>query len=490
LEEELLIQWITEMAKINLPMSRSRVIEEARAIVLKQRGVEVVGSMRTWYKKFKKRHPAVTERICQNISKQRISAQANAGNIAHYFTLLSQFIHLPPSQIYAGDETGLDGDGDREHTALVQVGSQRPTQELDSYREHTSLMHIGNAEGESLPIIFIFKGKAIDQTVLSQIPDDALVGYQDNGYFTGAHFLRVLQHLDEHGCQTRPLLFIIDGAKGHIDLAALNFAVGRGIQVLCLPSNSTHILQVADVAVFRPFKMMWSSACETLKEDRGRLVLREPHQPLVRGIRRGDIVPLVLKAWDKAMTSENIKAGFKRTGIYPYDPSAYTYTKEKQLKSLGGLPLLLSPSKVFLESPVIAQAVERTPSVTETSPVRPKKCGECGSSLKKKAVRRVINTGAGVLLTGAAAREEMRKKNEEEQTEKEAKERRRVERETKKKEKEAAAAQPKKGRKRKTVEKGEDKENMHPNTAAGPAQGVRPAVRLRIHPNFAVIAMR
>lgn len=158
---------------------------------------------------------------------------------------------------------------------------------------------------------------------------------------------------------------------------------------------------------------------------------------------------------------------------------------------LGGLPLLLSPIKELLDHSVIAEAVQRTPSVIESSPVKKEKCGECGSSLKKKVERRVISTAAGILLTGATAREEIRKKNEEQQAEKEAKEKRRMMREEKKKEKEAAATPKNKGRKRKAAEKArEDKENEDPNAVV--AVNVEPerlVMRLRMHPGFAVIAM-
>jgi hypothetical protein len=218
LEEELLAQWLVEMSKINLPLDVPRVIEEARRIVELQRGTAPSSSMVKWYRGFKRRHPGLTERICQDISKQRITAQQNDANIANYFRLLFPFRDLPPSQIYAGDETGLDGDGARRPKVVAQCGSARVTQELDSYREHTSLMHIGNAAGETLPLIFIFKGQQIDQAVIPLLPSDALVGCQENGYFTSQNFLRILQHLDQYGGEHRPLLFIVDGAKGHIDL--------------------------------------------------------------------------------------------------------------------------------------------------------------------------------------------------------------------------------------------------------------------------------
>jgi hypothetical protein len=176
LEEELLVQWLVQMAKINLPIDRARLIEEARRVVKAQRGTAPASTMVKWYRGFRRRHPAVTDRICQDISKQRITAQENEANVAHYFSLLRDYRDMPPTQIYAGDETGLDGDGSRRPRVLTQRGTLRVTQQLDSYHEHTSLMHIGNAAGDTLPIIFIFKGKVLDQGVLTDMPAQALVG--------------------------------------------------------------------------------------------------------------------------------------------------------------------------------------------------------------------------------------------------------------------------------------------------------------------------
>jgi DDE superfamily endonuclease len=158
--------------------------------------------------------------------------------------------------------------------------------------------------------IFIFAGRQIDQTVINQLPADALVGTQENGYFIAAHFRQVVMHLDQHGSKKRPLLFIIDGAKGHIDLAAVEFAKSRQVDLLCMPSQATHLLQVADVAIFGPLKHYWKAACEELKRQRAR---ESNFQE--RGIRRADIVPLVLQAWNLATKQENVQVGFGRTGI-------------------------------------------------------------------------------------------------------------------------------------------------------------------------------
>jgi DDE superfamily endonuclease len=136
---------------------------------------------------------------------------------------------------------------------------------------------------------------------LPELPSDALVGVQESGYFIGENFLRVLQHIDQYAVSARPLLFIVDGCKGHIDLTAIDYARSKQINLLCLPSQTTHILQVADVALFGPFKRYWAAACNELKRDRAR---RDAGKE--RGIRRADIVPLVLRSWQLSMTEENV----------------------------------------------------------------------------------------------------------------------------------------------------------------------------------------
>ena len=47
------------------------------------------------------------------------------------------------------------------------------------------------------------------------------------------------------------------------------------------------------------------------------------------------------------MTPENIQAGFKRTGMFPFDPEAYKQYNAHSLgigNKLGGLPLMVSQS--------------------------------------------------------------------------------------------------------------------------------------------------
>lgn len=60
-------------------------------------------------------------------------------------------------------------------------------------------MHIGNAEGTSLPAMFIQRGEGITAEMASQITQwdsRALIGAQINGYFMNEHLQSVLAHVN------------------------------------------------------------------------------------------------------------------------------------------------------------------------------------------------------------------------------------------------------------------------------------------------------
>ena len=139
------------------------------------------------------------------------------------------------------------------------------------FYEHVSILHIGNAIGDSLPPVWIFKGSAHDGDLADDFAafcGDAVYGTQKNGYFTSDHFLSVLQHLVRHAVKTRPILFILDGASSHINEESLQYAKAHDINILLLPSHTTHLLQVADVAVFRPFKAYWEGRMRAVASNK------------------------------------------------------------------------------------------------------------------------------------------------------------------------------------------------------------------------------
>ena len=72
---------------------------------------------------------------------------------------------------------------------------------------------------------------------------------------------------------TRPVLIIEDGHSSHISMEVIKLAQ-EDMHLLFLPSNTTHLLQPLDVAVFNPFKSYLNKACQkSLSSNPGRVVV-------------------------------------------------------------------------------------------------------------------------------------------------------------------------------------------------------------------------
>lgn len=54
-------------------------------------------------------------------------------------------------------------------------------------------------------------------------------------------------------------MLFIDGHKSHLNMQTRKFCDENGIILYTLPPNTSHIMQPADVSVFKPFKANWKS---------------------------------------------------------------------------------------------------------------------------------------------------------------------------------------------------------------------------------------
>ena len=183
-------------------------------------------------------------------------------------------------------------------------------------------------------------------------------------------------------------------------------------------------------------------------------------------------MPAAVEAWKAAVTPANVIAGFRRTGIHPYDPEAWKLTSTKEVVRLGGLPLLVSAAAELAQQPAIAPLVSphAIALIDAVGREEKKKCGECGQSPRKPPAPR-LTTEAGLLLTSDDTRKKLQAILDGRREKKEEVERKRTERVAAKVAKAATAATAAtagKGRKRKAKETDTvdaAKENASPNTA-------------------------
>ena len=155
--------------------------------------------------------------------------------------------------------------------------------------------------------------------------------------------------------------------------------IAHRIHVLNLPAHTTHLLQVADISVFGPFKNYLRSAKALAQYQRN------------GSIKPQHIAALTKPAWERAITRANVITGFAKAGIVPYDRTKITdkiYKQGARLRqftndsSRFAVPPVPPLPRVVLDSsssspaplsspPVVVEAVESILTRPDPLPLEP-----------------------------------------------------------------------------------------------------------------------
>lgn len=139
------------------------------------------------------------------------------------------------------------------------------------------------------------------------------IGYSQKGYIDGEICLEWITHFDKYTkdkAAGRPRVLVVDGHQSRFTAALLQYCRMNNIILLCYASHVTHIYQGLDVVCFGPLKKYYSEERAKFEKETGREVTK------------GDFIQLYAKAHVRALTPENIKAAFRKTGVWPYNPDA------------------------------------------------------------------------------------------------------------------------------------------------------------------------
>ena len=102
-------------------------------------------------------------------------------------------------------------------------------------------------------------------------------------------------------------LLILDGAPTHLDADFMHTAWSNKIQLIYLPPHTSHRTQPLDLAVLAPLKTAYAQQTAKLNNY--------DHSAPVQKRR---FLSLYCAASDKSITARNIRAGFKKAGIWPF----------------------------------------------------------------------------------------------------------------------------------------------------------------------------
>lgn len=320
--EKRLVKHILNMQKHCFPLTpkdlRSIAFHFAEQLGIKHSfNIDKQESGYVWLQSFLRRNPEIRIRQSEGVSLARCEA-LNRSEVDAYFDTLYKLMEEynlfdKPSKIFNMDETGLQLNT-RPGQVLAKKGSKAVASSTSTEKGETiTVVACCNAEGVFLPPACIMKGKNKKSEWQDGMPPGSVLYMNQKSAYINAHIF--FEWLKTHFLPRKPpgtVLLILDGHASHCNsVEMLEFAAENDICLFTLPSHTTHYLQTLDRSVFKSLKLFYYEACRVwLKRNPGRRLTR---------LQFGE---LLSTAWSKAATFENATAGFRATGVYPFNRSA------------------------------------------------------------------------------------------------------------------------------------------------------------------------
>lgn len=172
-----------------------------------------------------------------------------------------------------------------------------------------------SASGNTLPPAMVFPRKKFKSHMLNGAPSGTLGLATSTGWMNGEIFPSVMKHFVKYSGSSKenPTILIFDNHESHLTIVTLNIAKDNGVTIITLPPHCSHKLQPLDISIFAPLKAYYNSAVDSW-------LLHHPGKPLTIY----EVAGCVGVAVERSMTPLNIKAGFKKTGIFPFDREIFT----------------------------------------------------------------------------------------------------------------------------------------------------------------------
>jgi hypothetical protein len=159
------------------------------------------------------------------------------------------------------------------------------------------------------------------------------MGYQEKGWTDGeigAAWMKIFEAVTRKKANGKWRLLIVDGHNSHYTVAFLLMARLNMVIVICYPAHGTHIFQGLDVVIFSVLKLYLSQERDNLLRSTG------------KAIDKSNFNMVYAKAYTRALTPENIKSAFRKTGIVPFNPDVVTpemMAPSKETSSEAHLPV-------------------------------------------------------------------------------------------------------------------------------------------------------
>ncbi|KAK4306646.1 hypothetical protein Pmani_021539 [Petrolisthes manimaculis] len=347
-QEKDLCRFIEYMAMRGFPLTVNQILMLAWCID-KVQGRKVFGASgpcEGWWRSFRNKYPDATKlRRPDRLDRGR-ALYSTVDKIRDYFQLLKQQLTegdymARPQDIYNCDESIVDLNKCTQRVVVPKRMRHAHSREVAS-SEHISIHCCVSASGHAMPPFIIFKQSFPGGNYSRDGPDGCLYGKQDSGFMDSELFLQWFEQLfivHSRPSPDRPVLILLDGHISHCSPHLIESAIRHNVTLFALAPHTTHICQPLDVAVYKSFKSHLDKLVNLGKAIKGNFWVPKKN------------IPTMLKGpFESSMTMANIKSGFRKCGVFPFNPNAVDKTLLMRNKLIPNTDVDLSepPAQAFV----------------------------------------------------------------------------------------------------------------------------------------------
>lgn len=365
-EEQAIVDFVLRADRNGYP-ARVKDLRQYAAVILQGRSSAaeqddpVKMSMRSvtpgkdWPQAFCKRHPELRVARLRALDWRRHEKNIYP-KIVNWFDLMRVQLGedgILPENVYNMDETGVLLSVLASSKYLVSSEMQKTHRGAGSQRTLITAVECISADGRSLPPLIIFPGVDLRSNWVCHEALGWRFACSKKGYMNSAINLEWMQTVFEPSTRERanryPRILISDGFDTHESLEVLTFCFEHNIILCRLPSHTSHKLRPCDVGVFSPLKTAYRERVEHLQR-RGANTVNKEH-----------FVLLYRQAREAALTARNIRSGWSKAGLFPFNPDRVL---AGMTAPIGDLQALLTADEVPRTRESVASEELVTPTTT------------------------------------------------------------------------------------------------------------------------------
>lgn len=334
--EHKLVSWLQKCARQGFAIDKTVLLDNVQKIVLAnelETPFKDGRPSKKWFYNFMQRHNVLSQKKAEYINGARGSVTEQS--IRRWFSgvieTLGEHVDIlnDPNRIFNMDESGFQL-SPKTHLVIGERGKTLYNESSRNNKEQITTLFGVNATGVFAPPLTLYKYARLPKNIIDSAPPYWSIGKTDSGWMTAESFYEYISNVFLPFVKTEnielPVIVFLDGHSSHMSLELSEFCSDNQIILIALFPNATHILQPLDVAVFGPMKAKWKHICRKWRIDHdGREISKEDIPTALSTFVGGDI-----------QMQENVVAGFKATGIFPFDPNNVDYTKiiERNVQSV------------------------------------------------------------------------------------------------------------------------------------------------------------